>query len=98
MTSWALDRRLAYGRGAFVAIGALVGLAWGALWVWQRSPYGRFLGHDTMDHAGPAEAGLFVAGWTLMTVAMMLPTSLPLIATFQQLTHQRDNRGVLLVL
>jgi len=37
---------------------------------------------------GPALLLVFLAGWLLMIVAMMLPTSLPLIAMFQTITRQ----------
>jgi predicted metal-binding membrane protein len=40
----------------------------------------------------------FVAGWTLMTVAMMLPTSLPLVAFFRTLVRERAQRGSLVLL
>jgi predicted metal-binding membrane protein len=43
-------------------------------------------------------AVLFVAGWTLMTVAMMLPTSLPLVALFHSLVRQRQDQTRLVVL
>jgi predicted metal-binding membrane protein len=41
---------------------------------------------------------LYVAGWTLMTVAMMLPTTLPLLEIFRRLTARRRERLQLLVL
>jgi predicted metal-binding membrane protein len=34
----------------------------------------------------------FVAGWTLMVVAMMLPSSLPLVLMFSVITRQRQDR------
>lgn len=40
---------------------------------------------------------LFVAGWILMSAAMMLPTSLPLIAFFHAFVRARPNRGALVV-
>jgi predicted metal-binding membrane protein len=43
----------------------------------------------------PALLLLFVAGWTLMTVAMMLPTSLPLVAVFRSLVRRRRDGGTL---
>ena len=49
-----------------------------SLWLWDGSPYGRYLHHD--DAAGPgcrSRLGLFVVGWALMIVAMMLPTAHP---------------------
>ena len=83
----------------------LVLLAWVVLWAWGQSPYGRFLSHEEI---GEVELGLngdalslalvFVGGWTLMTFAMMLPTSLPLITMFRTMTSRRDDRRRLAVL
>jgi len=41
---------------------------------------------------------LYVAGWLLMTVAMMVPTVLPLLAIFARMTHGRADRGLLIAL
>jgi predicted metal-binding membrane protein len=41
---------------------------------------------------------VFVVGWVLMVVAMMLPTSTPLILTFAALVQQRSDRRRLVVL
>ena len=80
----------------------MVAVAWVTLWVWGQSPYGRFLSHEELGHMQLGEdlvfAVLFVAGWTLMTVAMMLPTSLPLVALFYGMTAQRPNRRRLLLM
>src|SRR5438034_10440218 len=64
---------------------ALIAIAWVSLFIWGESPYGRFLSHDELGHVdiglnaeGAGIALVFVAGWTVMTIAMMLPTSLPL--------------------
>ena len=73
-------------------------MAWLALLVWAASPYGRFLNHDAGGSALAVEAGLFVAGWVLMIVAMMLPTSIPLVATFGALVRSRPEPGVLIAL
>ena len=97
----AADRRL-----LFSLLGSIIALAWLALWVWERSPYGRYLNHGELgslgDFGGAGEAlfaaALYIAGWTLMTVAMMLPTTLPLVAIFRRLTMRRADRGQLLVL
>ena len=76
-----------------VALLGLVALAWLALWVWERSPYGRFLSHRDLEGAGLSDLArltpLFVAGWTVMTVAMMLPTSMPLVTLFHTITRDR---------
>lgn len=82
----------------------LIALAWLSLWIWSTSPYGGFLSHQENETVGGLGdrylliALLFVAGWTLMTVAMMLPTSLPLIAIFRALVRRRPNRGVLVAI
>ena len=85
-----------------VSLVGLITVAWLALWAWGASPYGRFLSHDSLGelHLGndlPLMA-LFVAGWTLMTTAMMLPTTLPLIALFHRFTAQRQNNLRLVLL
>src|SRR5437867_8200129 len=84
---------------------ALIVLAWLAIWVWGESPYSRFLRHDELGHVAlglnAGSLGLtlvFVAGWTLMTVAMMLPTSLPMITMFQKVVNRRDDRVLLWLL
>jgi predicted metal-binding membrane protein len=83
----------------------LIVLAWLTLVAWGESPYGRFLDHDEF---GEVDLGLaagsfglvavFVGGWTLMTFAMMLPTSLPLIDMFRRMTAKREDAGQLLAL
>ncbi len=88
------------------AMGALITVAWLALWVWDRSPYGRYLKHGELGeldlHAGVGglllPTMLYVAGWTLMTVAMMLPTTLPLVEIFRRLTQRRSTHGQLVTL
>jgi predicted metal-binding membrane protein len=83
-------------------LASLVGLAWCALWVWDRSPYGRYLGHQQIGEIGAGSLllpiTLYLAGWTLMTVAMMLPTTLPLLEIFRRLTALREDRSQLLTL
>jgi predicted metal-binding membrane protein len=92
------DRRILLG-----LLAALVALTWLALWLWGRSPHGRFLSHEEIGHAHGSDSyvlliALFVAAWTLMTVAMMLPTSLPLVALFHTFVRTRANQGRLVVL
>jgi predicted metal-binding membrane protein len=85
-------------------ITGLIGVAWLSLWIWKQSPYGRFLNHQ--ENEGVHSLGdqylvlviLFVAGWTLMTAAMMLPTSLPLVATFRAIVRRRADRARLVAL
>src|SRR5438105_5424464 len=72
---------------------ALVAMAWLSLWVWGQSPYGRFLSHETVGgiklEDSPLQVAAMVTGWTLMIVAMMLPTSLPLVMLFHSLIARR---------
>jgi predicted metal-binding membrane protein len=82
-------------------LAALVTLAWLGLWLWGKSPYGRFLDHQQLSEITNENAPLlvfFVVGWTLMVFAMMLPTSLPLIALFHTMTRSRPDHKWLLVL
>ncbi len=74
---------------------ALAGAAWFALWLWGASPYGRYLHHAGGVGPLPLEALLFAAGWVLMIVAMMLPSSIPLVMTFGLLVRRRDRPGTL---
>jgi predicted metal-binding membrane protein len=87
----------------FWTIGSLIALAWLTLWIWDRSPYGRYLQHDQLGEIGLDAPGsavlaatLYLTGWLLMTVAMMLPTVLPLLEIFRRLTAQRPERAKLL--
>ena len=93
-------------RNAFLPImGMLVAFAWLTLWLWEASPYGRYLNHGELadidlEGAGGVllTAALYVAGWTLMTVAMMLPTTLPLVVICRRLTARRADRTQLVTL
>jgi predicted metal-binding membrane protein len=75
-------------------LGAMIVLAWLALW--RSGPW-----HDAHGSSGAASllaATMFVAGWSVMTVAMMLPTSLPLIALFARVVGDRPHRTSLVAL
>lgn len=76
---------------------ALASSAWVALWLWGASPYGRYLHHEGGVGPLPFEASLFTAGWVLMIIAMMLPSSVPLVMTFGLLVRRR-RPGVLVAL
>jgi len=51
----------------------------------------------TTGHGGVA-LPIVVTGWTLMTAAMMLPTTLPLLALFHAMTRRRPDRPLLVAL
>ena len=82
-----------------VVVGGLVLLAWLGLWAWGVSPYSRFLSHHFLGEVSLNDGApfilVFLAGWVLMIVAMMLPTSLPLVTLFRVLVRQRPGRGQL---
>jgi predicted metal-binding membrane protein len=89
-----------------VLLGLLTGLvllAWYALWLWGRLPYGHLLLHGPVHpgmvaHSPWLFAGVFVTGWTLMTIAMMLPTSFPLIVMFHRIVRDRSAAARLVLL
>jgi predicted metal-binding membrane protein len=92
-----------------LSLGALVLAAWGALALWGASPFAGLLDHRQVGPAGATGAGpgalppavrlaAFVVGWTLMTVAMMLPGSLPLVTLFRRFVAPRADGPRLLAL
>jgi len=85
-------------RDRAILTGSLVAIAvaaWLAMWLWEGSPYGRFLHHDVVGASPALGAALFTAGWVLMIVAMMLPSSVPLVVTFGALVARRRRPGQL---
>src|SRR5205814_1506374 len=89
-------------RPLFAVLVPLIALTWVSLLIWGLSPYARFLSHESLEGVdlehSPGVIALLVAGWTLMLVAMMLPTSLPLISLFYGIAAQRPNRGRLVLM
>ena len=93
-------------------LGGLAAIAWISLWAWSAGPYGRYLEHGNWFDLGPAAflcralpggdvvvpAIIHTAGWVTMIVAMMLPTSLPLLNRFERVTAQRGDSRRLLAL
>jgi predicted metal-binding membrane protein len=75
---------------------ALAALAWLSLGVWSASPFAGSLHHDAVGAAlQPLDALLFTAGWVLMIVAMMLPSTIPLVLVFGAVVGRRPSPGVL---
>lgn len=84
---------------------ALIIVAWAQVSLWSLSPYARYLDHRALEELPfrlsthyLALLGAFVLGWLLMSVAMMLPTSLPLVRIFQRMVARRADRGRLVAL
>ena len=101
-------RNRTHSNALMLTLGGLILLAWLALWWADTSPFGSLLHAHGGEHAHhahhghhadasiAASAGLFLVGWVVMTIAMMLPTTLPLVAIVQRLTHRRSD-GMALV-
>lgn len=92
----AVDLRRPFG----LFFGALVALAWVTLALWGQSPYARYLSHHDLEvvRGGGLLMLVFIAGWLVMLLAMMLPTTLPLVAMFNKLTRSRADSTRLLAL
>lgn len=77
-----------------LALATLALAAWIMLLAWGASPYAGLLSHQELASGGltPFRLIAFTAGWLLMTVAMMLPSSLPLINLFGRLVAGRSDR------
>ena len=78
------------------SVGLISLAAWLALWQFGVTLHGPVHNHHAATDS--AIALMFVSAWTVMTVAMMLPTSVPLIATFDTIAGERRDRPVLVAL
>ncbi len=80
----------------------LAGAAWLALWMMGASAHASMHHHHhhgtSIDVTPTFSMLFFVGSWTVMTIAMMLPTSLPILNTFQAIAGSRDDRTLLLTL
>ena len=92
-------------RPALLLLLTLVALAWLSLVVWGASPHSRYLDHENFGELSVSfswgyggTAALLVVSWTVMTTAMMLPTSLPLIQRFDLVTRRRATHPQLMAL
>ena len=72
--------------------------AWVALWLSSASGLHHLHHLSTAPVATAPVQFYFVATWTVMTVAMMLPTSLPVIATLHAFASERSDRLLLVAL
>jgi predicted metal-binding membrane protein len=82
-----------------LAVGMLVLFAWVVLAAWGASPFAPLLRHRELAVGGLTglRLAVFTVGWVLMTVAMMLPGSLPLINLFGTVIAGRANRATLVL-
>ena len=72
------------------ALAGLIGGAWVALGLLGASAYAPYFSHAFEWGGEPwpvVRVVIFVAAWTLMSVAMMLPSSLPVVAVFRTITR-----------
>jgi predicted metal-binding membrane protein len=78
----------------FSSILILALAAWAALWFADDFANGALHVHHLGHYAGGSGSMvlLFVGGWTVMVVAMMLPTTLPIISTFHTIARTREDR------
>ena len=99
-------------RLSLALIVALIAVAWLALVAWSASPWQRLLAHGAWadlawlaalcravpqgERIVPALA--YAAAWLLMIAAMMLPTTLPLLAIFRRIVGGRPEAGTLVAL
>src|SRR5262245_33110835 len=80
-----------------VCVGLLAAAAWILLWLSGDAGFMHLhhhLGHHHHATSVPFVL-LFVASWTVMTVAMMLPTSLPVVVTLYTIAGRRADRALL---
>jgi predicted metal-binding membrane protein len=73
------------------AMAGLIGGAWASLGLLAASEYAPYLSHDFLEETVDlsrilGRMGIFLVGWTLMSIAMMLPSSLPLVTVFHTIT------------
>jgi predicted metal-binding membrane protein len=83
------------------SIVALTALAWLALWTLGGSAHASMHHHHhgaAVASAAPLQMPLFIGSWMLMTMAMMLPTTLPLLAMFQTIAGGRRDQTLLIAL
>ncbi len=77
----------------YLVLSGLILAAWIILAVWQRSEYVETLGHEAIGSVNSSpflQLAVFLLGWLLMTIAMMLPGSLPMLNS----TMQRARSGL----
>jgi predicted metal-binding membrane protein len=93
MTALAQPRRIP------PAVPVAIALAWAVALAAESSGTASALHHDSLLEGGPprwAALVLFLVSWQVMTAAMMLPSSLPLVRLFWATSGRRDALGAFL--
>lgn len=97
-----MNTKTSYRSWLGISLGGSVAAAWALLWWLERTPWAALFHPHGGGHAHAADglplaltAGAFVVGWTLMTVAMMLPSTFPVMEVFRRLVRRRRNAAVL---
>jgi predicted metal-binding membrane protein len=78
--------------------------AWLLVWQFGESPWGHWAHRPDNHQHGAAGissgllAATFIGAWVVMTMAMMLPTTLPLVGVFERITARLADRRLLVVL
>src|SRR6187401_2307383 len=83
------------------AVGLLAAAAWVVLWSADSSVHGILHFHGRAGLVAPLQASTvlaFVAAWTGMSIAMMLPTCRPILATLHTFASERSDRSLLIAL
>lgn len=82
-------------RRFYLGLGGLILFAWSLLVIWQRSSNAEQLSHTAIETGSfPSlwTLAAFLVGWILMTIAMMLPGSLPLLNDYLH-SHQQQQKS-----
>jgi predicted metal-binding membrane protein len=87
--------------GLVAAVGVITAAAWAVLAFADTNGHGILHSHGMPDLAASfrvSTLGVFLVAWTGMSVAMMLPTSLPVLMVLHTFARERDDRWLLLAL
>jgi predicted metal-binding membrane protein len=90
---------VAGGRTIPSAVPAAIGVSWGLILVAQLTGAAEIVHHDGLIEAGLPLAialTLFALSWQMMVVAMMLPSSLPMIRLFRTASVSQPGQGRLM--
>src|ERR687895_1821301 len=86
-------------RRAPTAVYVGIGIAWSVALAAQAAGASEFVHHDELIEGSlnPAVAlGLFLVAWQLMTAAMMLPSSMPMIRLYWSTARAQERPGAAL--